>query len=297
MDDIKEFLKKRKEEIDKYLLLLLERCREESPLYASMHYSLLGDGKRLRPIMLLSVTEANKVETFKALPFAAAIEMIHTYSLIHDDLPIMDNSEYRRGRPTCHKIYGSDIALLAGDALLSFAFEIISSKKNLEYFREREILRCVHEFAEFSGIKGLVGGQVMDIMTFDAPDVDENTIIYIEKRKTGALFMLAVRSGAILSDVPEEELTALSKFAENFGISYQIQDDILDAVSTKEELGKDTGQDKKNRKATFVSLHGIDKARKLAIDYIEKAVDFIRPYGSKYNILEKIAYYTIERTK
>lgn len=296
-ENIKSYLEERKKIVDESLNFYIEKIREDSPLYAAINYSLMAGGKRLRPIMLIATYEANVSEFKKVLAFASAIEMIHTYSLIHDDLPIMDNSDYRRGKPTCHKIYGSDMALLAGDALLSLAFEIISSRKLLDYFDVKGILRVVHEFAEFSGAKGLVGGQVMDIVSMDLDNIDENLILYIEKRKTASLFMLAVRVGAILANVSEEELLNITRFAENFGISYQIQDDILDVVSTVEELGKDVGQDKKNRKATFVSLYGVERAKALAIEHLNKSIEFLKIYSDKYNLLEEIASYTLERIK
>ncbi|MFU2157622.1 polyprenyl synthetase family protein [Caldisericum sp. AR60] len=296
-ENIKEYLEERKNIVNNYLNVALEKIREDSPLYAAINYSLMAGGKRLRPIMLIATYESN-VDNYKTiLPFASAIEMIHTYSLIHDDLPIMDNSDYRRGKPTCHKIYGSDMALLAGDALISLAFEIISSKKLLEDFDAKSVLRIVYDFAELSGAKGLVGGQVMDMVSMDMNEVDENLILYIEKRKTASLFMLAVRVGGILANVSEDELINLTQFAENFGISYQIQDDILDEISTTEELGKDTHQDRKNKKATFVSLYGVDRSKEIARDYIEKAANYLSLYNDKYKLLIDIAYNTLERIK
>ncbi|BAL80913.1 polyprenyl synthetase family protein [Caldisericum exile] len=296
-ESIKEYLEERKSVIDNYLNIALEKIREDSPLYAAINYSLMAGGKRLRPIMLIATYESNFEDYEVVLPFAASVEMIHTYSLIHDDLPILDNSDYRRGKPTCHKIYGSDMALLAGDALISLAFEIISSRKLLEHFEAKFLLRIVHDFAELSGAKGLVGGQVMDMVTMDMDEIDENLILYIEKRKTASLFILSVRVGAILSGVSEDELANLTKFAENFGISYQIQDDILDETSTVEELGKDVHQDRKNKKATFVSLYGLDRSKVLAKEYIEKANSYLIAYSGKYKLLENIAKFTLERIK
>ena len=292
--NIETYLENLRKIVESTLSALLEKIREESPLYAAINYSLLGGGKRLRPIFALATFEANGNDISQALPFAAAIEMVHTYSLIHDDLPIMDNSDYRRGKLTCHKVYGSDMALLAGDALLSFAFEVITSRRLTERFSEGTLRWIAHEFAEYSGVRGLVGGQVMDMVTMDSNDIDENLILYIERRKTASLFMLAERVGGILSQVSEEELKNLTFFGENFGISYQIRDDILDATSTKEELGKDVGQDKKNRKATFVSLYGVEKASSLMNDYAEKALDYLKPYGEKYQRLSDIVAFVMK---
>jgi len=292
--NFEDYVSERRKVIEDYLKSIIEKIREASPLSAAINYSLMSGGKRLRPLLLLATYEANTNSFKEVLPFASAIEMIHTYSLIHDDLPIMDNSDLRRGRPTCHKIYGSDMALLAGDALISLSFDVISSKKLLNNFSESKLLRIVHEFAEFSGIEGLVGGQVMDMVTMDNESIDENLILYIEKRKTASLFMLAVRSALILANVSEEELSNLTQFAENFGIAYQIQDDILDETSTVEEIGKDVHQDKKNKKATFVSLYGVEGAKQIGSEYKKKAIDYLNIYENKYEILKNFVNFYLK---
>ncbi len=295
--DVEKYLEEKKSLFDSAIEAIIEPLKEHSVLYAAMSYSLLSGGKRLRPILMLSAYKALTGEEEKIIPFGCAIEMIHTYSLIHDDLPVMDNSDLRRGKPTCHKVYGEDMALLAGDALISLAFEIISNPSNMKNFLPKKLVQISYEFGIYTGIKGLVGGQVMDIVTSGAESIDKDTILYIEKKKTASLITLAVRTGVILGGAPEDELSALTEFATNLGISYQITDDILDAVSTPEVLGKDTGQDKKNLKATFVYLYGVDVARKMAEEYVQKAIDYLLPFKEKYSVLSEIARFSLERVK
>jgi geranylgeranyl diphosphate synthase type II len=295
--DIKEYLEEKRKFFDSVIEAMIEPLKKHSILYAAMSYSLLSGGKRIRPILMHATFKALKNEEEPILPFAVALEMIHTYSLIHDDLPIMDNSDLRRGKPTCHKVYGEDMALLAGDALISLAFEIISNPNNTKYFPADRVLSVVYDFGVLSGIKGLVGGQVMDLVTSGADSIDEQTILYIEKKKTASLIMLAIRTGAILGEAESQEIEDLTNFATNLGISYQIIDDILDATSTAEVLGKDTGQDKKNLKATFVALYGVEKAKAMANDFVAKGINFLKPYGDKYQLLIDIAKFSLERIK
>jgi geranylgeranyl diphosphate synthase type II len=293
--DIEKYLEEKKKFIDSVLEVVVSPLKEHSVLYAAMSYSLLSGGKRLRPILMLTTYNAFNKDEEAILPFASAIEMIHTYSLIHDDLPLMDNSDLRRGKPTCHKIYGDDMALLAGDALISFAFELISNPSNLKNFSAESVLSVIYDFGVYSGIKGLVGGQVMDIVTSGMDSVDEDTILYIEKKKTASLITLSVRSGGILGGAAKEEMDSLTNFGMNLGISYQIIDDILDAISTPDVLGKDTMQDKKNEKATFVALYGVDRAKEIAEEFVQKAVDYLIPFGDKYKTLIEIANFSLKR--
>lgn len=295
--DLEKYLDDRKRLIDDFLEYVLLPVKENSLLYAAMSYSLLAPAKRLRPILMMSASECNGVDAKTVLPFASALEMIHTYSLIHDDLPIMDNSDLRRGKPTCHKIYGSDIALLAGDALLSYAFEVISSKELADEFSSDKLVRIIKEFASASGFRGMVGGQAMDVSTESATEIESETILYIEKLKTAALFKLPTRVAGIIANVDEDELNALSRFGENLGISFQITDDLLDVTSSSEVIGKDTGKDVKNLKASFVFLYGTETAREMANDYKKKAIDYLLPYGEKYNLLIAIAEYIGKREK
>jgi geranylgeranyl diphosphate synthase type II len=296
--EIQTYIEEKRRLINSALESMILPFKEQSPLYPALSYSLLLPGKRIRPILTLSTYEAITGDDKKAVPFACAIEAIHTYSLIHDDLPIMDNSDMRRGKLTTHKVYGSDMALLAGDALLSLSFDIISSQRFLnEPFDMQTILKIVQEFAASSGIKGLVGGQVMDMVTMNDDNIDKQTILYIESMKTGSLIRLAVRVGGILGGIEDEELNALTKYSENFGISYQIVDDILDMISSPEIIGKEIGQDIKNKKATFPTLFGVEKAREIAQDFVNKAIDFLKPYEGKYKNLEDITIFAFDRAK
>jgi len=292
---IENYMEEKRKLINGTLEAMILPLKEQSPLYPAISYALLLPGKRIRPILTLSAYEALNGAEKDILPFACAVEMVHTYSLIHDDLPIMDNSDMRRGKPTCHKVFGSDMALLAGDALLSLSFDVVVSSGFKNDFESNKLLQVVQEFASASGIKGLVGGQVMDMVTMNDNNIDKETILYIESMKTASLIRLAVRVGAILGGSSEGELTALTKFSENFGISYQIIDDILDETSTEEVLGKDVGQDKKNKKATFVALFGIKQAKEIASDFIQKSVDYLKSFGEKYRNLEEIAIYSLKR--
>lgn len=295
--EIESYMEEKRKFISNALEAIILPLKEQSPLYPAISYALLLPGKRIRPILTLNVYEAIKGNVKDVIPFACAVELVHTYSLIHDDLPIMDNSDMRRGKPTCHKVYGSDMALLAGDALLSLSFDIVVSSGFKNDFEPQKILQVVQEFALASGIKGLVGGQVMDMVTMNESNIDKETILYIESMKTASLIRLAVRVGAILGGSPEDELIALTKFSENFGISYQVIDDILDATSTTKILGKDIGQDMKNKKATFVALFGVEKAKEIASDFIYKSIDYLKPFSGKYKTLEEIAIYSLNRIK
>ncbi len=295
--EIESYMEEKRKFISNALEAIILPLKEQSPLYPAISYALLLPGKRIRPILTLNVYESIKGNVKDVIPFACAVELVHTYSLIHDDLPIMDNSDMRRGKPTCHKVYGSDMALLAGDALLSLSFDIVVSSGFKNDFEPQKILQVVQEFALASGIKGLVGGQVMDMVTMNESNIDKETILYIESMKTASLIRLAVRVGAILGGSPEDELIALTKFSENFGISYQVIDDILDATSTTKILGKDIGQDMKNKKATFVALFGVEKAKGIASDFIYKSIDYLKPFSGKYKTLEEIAIYSLNRIK
>ncbi|MGB9694403.1 MAG: polyprenyl synthetase family protein [Caldisericaceae bacterium] len=295
--NVESYLEEKKHIIDIALENTLQPLKDNSLLYAAMSYSLLLGGKRIRPILMLSSYEATREDSSGILPFACAIEMIHTYSLIHDDLPIMDNSDMRRGRASCHKVYGSDMALLAGDALLSYAFELVSipvSSKEIGYDR---LIRVINLFASASGVKGLVGGQVMDMVSTSEEEIALETVTYIDRLKTASLIKLAVESGGILAGIEDEELLSLGRFGENLGVSYQAIDDVLDETSSADVLGKDTGQDKKNKKATFVALLGVDGAKKHARTLLDKAIDFLKPYGDKYEVLKEIAEFSYERIK
>lgn len=233
----------------------------------AMEYSLLAGGKRIRPILLMATAEALGVKGYNFLPVACGLEMIHTYSLIHDDLPCMDNDDYRRGRLTNHKVYGEAMAVLAGDGLLTLAFEVMLEQKNVP---APALIETVREMAMCAGNFGMVGGQGLDL-EFEGKEITPEQLRKLHSGKTGALFIAAVRGGAHLAGANEQELLALTKFADLLGLAFQIEDDILDVVGTEAELGKPVGSDAKNNKSTYVSLYGLEAARELSNKTVEEA--------------------------
>lgn len=226
-------------------------------IYNAMSYSVNAGGKRLRPIILLAGCEALGGNIEKALPFACSIEMIHTYSLIHDDLPAIDNDDLRRGKPTCHKQFGEASAILAGDALLNLAYEIMSGE--VLKTGDKSLVQAMSFIAKAAGTTGMIGGQVVDILS-EGKKINADTLIYIHKNKTAALIKAALKAGAVIGGADEAQLDVFDLIGEKMGIAFQIKDDILDVTSSDEILGKPVFSDEKNKKATYVSLHGIDKA-------------------------------------
>jgi geranylgeranyl diphosphate synthase type II len=250
-----------------------------------MKYSLLAGGKRLRPILLMATAEAVGANGYDFLPAACGLEMIHTYSLIHDDLPCMDNDDYRRGRLTNHKVFGEAMAVLAGDGLLTLAFEVMLEQRNV---KPSTLVEVVRETAMCAGNFGMVGGQALDL---DAENrqISAKELKTLHEGKTGAMFIAAVRGGAHLAGATDEQLLALTRFAELIGLAFQIEDDILDVTSTAEELGKPIGSDEKNHKSTYVSLYGLETARKMADETTKEALACLDSFGEKAEPLREIA--------
>jgi geranylgeranyl diphosphate synthase type II len=236
-------------------------------LFAAMDYSLSAGGKRLRPALLLAACETAGGDAAEALPFACALEMIHTYSLIHDDLPAMDNDDLRRGRPTNHKVYGEAMAVLAGDALLTDAFAVAATAVLPD---PRDLGFAISVLSECAGSLGMVGGQVLDIKA-EQRECTEDEILNIQSRKTGALINAACVLGVIAGGGSEEQLSAASQFAGALGLAFQIRDDMLDVIGTEEEMGKGVGTD--DTKNTFVRLYGIEKCEELVNRYTQVAID------------------------
>ena len=265
----------------------------DKTLANSMNYSLMAGGKRLRPILLMAAADAVGADGTKFLQTACAIEMIHTYSLIHDDLPAMDNDDYRRGKLTNHKVYGAGMATLAGDALLTLAFEVMLRQENVTADKK---LAVVYEMSSAAGPDGMVGGQAID-MESENKKIDMETLKKMHMGKTGALFRAAIRSGAILAGATNEELAALTTYADNFGLAFQITDDILDVVGDEKIIGKPIGSDEKNHKSTYVTLTSLAEAKKLASDTVEKAVKALEPFGERANFLQELVEYLLERNK
>jgi geranylgeranyl diphosphate synthase type II len=275
--------------------ILAEGDTEPSILNEAMRYSVFAGGKRLRPILTIAAAEAVGGREEDVMTAACAIELIHTYSLIHDDLPAMDDDDYRRGRPTNHKVYGEALAILAGDALLTKAFEILAGC-SVPGTAGRLMLRVIGEIAEAAGARGMVGGQTLDILS-EGKAVDARTLFYIHKNKTGALLRASVRTGAILAGAGEEELTALTSFAEEFGLLFQITDDILNVVGDSSKMGKPVGTDAQRAKATYPALYGLDGARKMAREGKERALAALDSFDSKADPLRLLVSYLLEREK
>lgn len=265
----------------------------------AMEYSILAGGKRLRPVLMY--------ETFKMFggrgsivePFMAAIEMIHTYSLVHDDLPAMDNDEYRRGKKTTHVVYGEDMAILTGDALLNYAFETAlkafekSNKSNYE-----RTARAMKVLAQKAGIFGMIGGQTVDVESEKKSlPVDEDKLLYIFKLKTSALIEASMMIGAILAGADDKQVDIIEKAAGDIGIAFQIQDDVLDVISTQDILGKPIGSDEKNNKITYVTLKGLDKSKEDVRIYSENALEGIKSLGLESEFLLELITQLITRIK
>ena len=265
--------------------ILDEKLRE------SMAYSLMAGGKRMRPILLMAAADAVGADGKRFLSVACALEMIHTYSLIHDDLPAMDNDDYRRGRLTNHKVYGDGIAILAGDALLTLAFSVILRQKDVPSER---LLCVVDEISRAAGAEGMVGGQVLDLRA-ENQNISIQDLRRIHMGKTGALFRAALRSGAILGGASAQQLDALTLYAEHFGLTFQITDDILDVVGNAAMIGKPVGSDEKNHKSTYVTLTSLDQARELAQSAAAEAVGALRSFGDEASFLRQLVIHLVAR--
>ncbi len=262
-------------------------------IYEAMRYSLLAGGKRLRPILCLATCELMGGTNSMAMPTACALEMIHTMSLIHDDLPAMDNDDYRRGKLTNHKVFGEDIAILAGDGLLAYAFEYVATQtRNVAPER---IIDVIARLGRTVGAAGLVGGQVLDLESEGKTDITATTLSFIHSHKTGALLETSVVSGGILGGADAEEVQRLSRYAQNIGLAFQIIDDILDITATDEELGKTAGKDLQAQKATYPSLWGIDESRRQAQQLVDSAIDELKGFSELAEPLRAIAQYIVTR--
>ncbi|MBR8836012.1 MAG: polyprenyl synthetase family protein [Stigonema ocellatum SAG 48.90 = DSM 106950] len=267
--------------------------RYPEKIYEAMRYSLLAGGKRLRPILCLATCEMTGGTTAMALPTACAVEMIHTMSLIHDDLPAMDNDDYRRGKLTNHKVYGEDIAILAGDGLLAYAFEFVANHtQNVPIER---VLQVIALLGRATGAAGLVGGQVLDLESEGKTDISLETLNFIHNHKTAALLEASVVCGAILAGATDENLQRLSRYSQNIGLAFQIVDDILDITATQEQLGKTAGKDQKAQKVTYPSLWGLEESRHRAQQIIEAACAELEPFGEKALPLTAIAQFITSR--
>lgn len=301
-DNFKETLNSKVQNVEDILKrkgVLIEEGYQHTVIEA-MNYALMGGGKRLRPLIMNEVysmfggSDTDMIESFMT-----ALEMVHTYSLVHDDLPAMDNDDYRRGRKTCHVVYGEDMAILTGDALLNRAFEVaLSCSVNKSPEKSVRILKALKLLASKSGIYGMVGGQVFDV---ESENLEKSNtleeILFIHRLKTSALLQIAFMAGAILAGAPEKDIELLSVIGENVGIAFQIKDDILDVTSTQEVLGKPIGSDEKNNKTTYVNLVGLEQSEIDVKKYSDLAIDSFDMLSEKNEFLRELIISLVAREK
>jgi geranylgeranyl diphosphate synthase type II len=291
--NLKTYLTARQRLIDRALDRYLPKAnRKPATLHKAMRYSLFAGGKRLRPILCLAAAEACRGNVDDALPLACALECIHTYSLVHDDLPSMDNDDFRRGRPTCHKVFGEGIAVLAGDALLTIAFEIVSRAKPAPLYDSSTLLR---EIAVAAGSQKLIAGQVADLEA-EGKNVKRDQLQFIHENKTAAILKSSVRLGAMSANAEAKKLSAITRFGQRLGLAFQIIDDILDVTQTSEILGKSAGKDVAAKKATYPAVIGLDKSRAEARRLTRQAHDTLSVFtGRDAEPLHALANYLLER--
>jgi geranylgeranyl diphosphate synthase type II len=294
--NLKQYLEEKCRLVDEALEKYLPPGDElPSSLHKAMRYSVFAGGKRVRPILVLAACEAAGGNAEDALPAACAMEMIHTYSLIHDDLPAMDNDDFRRGKPTNHKVFGDAVAILAGDALLTEAFILLSSPEFGASLDPAKRLEVISEISRCAGSRGMIGGQVVDMESEGKPSIDFATVEYIHTHKTGALIKASVRAGALLGGADVEGEDALVRYGQAIGLAFQIADDILDIEGTTEQIGKDAGSDLERGKATYPAVIGLVDSKRRADDLVRVALDALSVFDTKADPLREIANYIVKR--
>jgi len=294
--DLKAYLKAHQDRVDAALSRHLPgEDTLPAQLHKSMRYSIFAGGKRIRPLLMIAACEAVGGDIEAVLPAACAMEMIHTYSLIHDDLPAMDDDDFRRGRPTNHKVFGEATAILAGDALLTEAFILLSSSAYSEHISAATRLQVLNIIARCAGSMGMVGGQVVD-MEAEGGDIDFPTLQYIHTHKTGALILASLQCGALLGGCSQEQFEALSRYGETAGLAFQVADDILDVIGDQEVLGKDIGSDQARGKATYPALMGLEEAKRRAQELKDMAIESLNPFDHRAEPLREIARYIVDRS-
>ncbi len=277
--------------LDGKLYKYFDVCLDEyKVLFDSMKYSVENGGKRVRPLLTLLFCDACGGNVLQATPFAEAVEFIHTYSLIHDDLPCMDNDDFRRGKPSNHKVYGEAFALLAGDGLLTAAFERISTWQRAGLYSAETAIKAVYELSVLAGSKGMIGGQVIDLLNENNADADIDTLMLMDNLKTGALIEAACILGCIAANADDEKISAAKEFASKIGLAFQIKDDILDVTSSLEKLGKLTGSDANNGKSTYVTLLGIEKCQELVEKLTDDAMSALDKFENNEALKEYAEY-------
>lgn len=296
MLSLRAFLEEQRARVDSELERLIPGAEVYPPsIHQAMRHSVFAGGKRLRPILCIEAGRMFDGDEASLLRLGCSLEMIHTYSLIHDDLPALDNDDLRRGKPTCHRAFGEATAILAGDALLTLAFETLAEPvADLSLSGRR--LRVIHELAHAIGTRGgMVAGQVVDLETTLAR-LDATTLEFIHSAKTGAFIRAAVRSGALDAGAEGEDIDRLTAYGERIGLAFQIADDLLDVTGSDKSLGKTPGKDERQHKATYPALHGVEKSRHIAAELIRDACETLEPFGARAARLVEIAEFLIERT-
>jgi geranylgeranyl diphosphate synthase type II len=292
-DTLRAYLEEQRVQVDEELERLLPPATEyPTSIHEAMRYSVFAGGKRLRPILCLETGRLFGGDQKSLVRVGCGLELIHTYSLIHDDLPALDNDDLRRGKPSSHRKFGEATAILAGDALLTLAFEVLSTPGLATADRQ---LRVIDELCRAIGTRGMVGGQVVDLES-TSRDTDAATLEYIHSAKTGAFIRGAVRSGALCASASESDLARVTVYGEKIGLAFQIADDLLDVLGSQQALGKAVHKDGRHQKATYPALHGIENSQRIAADLVLGASAALAPFGDRARRLQEIAQYLIART-
>ncbi len=293
--DLKAYLEQRRAVVEAGLKHFIpDEATMPPELHQAMHYSLFAGGKRLRPILTIAAAEAVGGKAEEVLPVACAFEYIHTYSLVHDDLPAMDDDDLRRGRPTCHKVFGQAMAILAGDALLTEAFALLTDPMHISHLDPGLLRSVIHEVAIAAGSQGMVGGQAVDILS-EGKTIESSLLHYIHTHKTGALILCSLRAGAHLAGATTGELDAITRYGKAAGLAFQIADDILDIEGEEVMRGKKSGGDASRGKATYPALVGLDKAKREAQRLVQDAVDALTSFNHQADPLREIACFIVAR--
>ena len=292
---IEQYLGERKTLVDKALQKFMPNPSGlASDVIRSMNYSLFAGGKRIRPILCIAGAEAVGGSTDNVVPVACAIELIHTYSLIHDDLPVMDNDDLRRGKPTNHKVFGEAVALLAGDGLLTLAFNLMAGYGAEKQVEKKALLRVIDLIASAAGYKGMVGGQVVDV-TYEGKEPDPNVVEYIHRHKTAALIAASVTAGTILAGGNKDEEKSINSYGQQIGLAFQIADDILNIEGDRKVMGKGIGSDKEKGKITYPSVFGTTESKTIQKELITNAIDSLKRFDTRAEPLRELARYIIKR--
>ena len=292
---IKKYLDERKALVDKALQKLMPKPSGlASDVIKAMNYSLFAGGKRIRPILCIAGAEAVGGHADTVVPVACAIELIHTYSLIHDDLPVMDNDDLRRGKPTNHKVFGEAVAVLAGDGLLTLAFNLMAGYGAEKDVKKKALLRIIDLIASAAGYKGMVGGQVVDI-TYEGKEPDAAVVEYIHRHKTAALIAASVTAGTILAGGTTDEEKSINRYGQQIGLAFQIADDILNIEGDRKVIGKGIGSDKEKGKITYPSVFGTAESKTIQKELITNAIDSLKRFDTRAEPLRSLARYIIER--